>query len=252
MSLSIVLIGLLVGFLVGLTGVGGATLLTPILLVLGVNPSIAVGTDLFYNSITKFFGIIKHWQQKSINFQLVKYFSMGSVPSAAMAITFLHFYNTQDREAFIKHTLGYVLIAVSISMLFRIFFDEKMKLNAIQLKAIEEKRVLTVGLGALFGVIVGMTSIGAGSLFAVAMFYLYRVSAVELVGTDITHAFILVTVAGLLNASFGNVNYLLAGNLLIGSIPGVLLASGLSTKVPTRSIRTILGVVILISALEMI
>lgn len=177
---------------------------------------------------------------------------MGSVPSAAMAITFLHFYNTQDREAFIKHTLGYVLIAVSISMLFRIFFDEKMKLNAIQLKAIEEKRVLTVGLGALFGVIVGMTSIGAGSLFAVAMFYLYRVSAVELVGTDITHAFILVTVAGLLNASFGNVNYLLAGNLLIGSIPGVLLASGLSTKVPTRSIRTILGVVILISALEMI
>lgn len=243
--------GLLVGFLVGLTGVGGAALLTPVLLLIGVNPSIAVGTDLLYNSLTKFFGIIQHWRQKTINFHLVKYFSMGSVPSAVVAITFLHFYNIQEREAFIKHALGYVLIAVSLSILFQIFNNKKMEPNTIQLKDLEEKRVLTVALGVLFGFIVGLTSIGSGSLFAVAMFYLYRVSAVELVGTDIAHAFILVTIAGLLNASFGNVNFLLAGNLLIGSIPGVLLGSGLSAKVPTRSIRTIMAVVILISGLKM-
>lgn len=252
MSLSIVFMGLLVGFLVGLTGVGGAALLTPILLLIGVNPTIAVGTDLFYNSITKFFGVIQHWRQKSINFLLVKYFSIGSVPSAVLAITVLHFSNIQEREVFIKHTLGYVLIAVSLSIIFQLFFASKLKPNTIQLKAIKEKRALTIGLGAVFGFLVGLTSIGAGSLFAVAMFFLYRVSAVELVGTDIAHAFILVTVAGLLNVGFGNVNFLLAGNLLIGSIPGVLLGSSLSAKVPAKSIRTIMAVVILISGLKMI
>jgi len=252
MSLSIVLMGLLVGFLVGLTGVGGAALLTPILLFIGVNPSIAVGTDLFYNSITKFFGVIQHWRQKSINFKLVKYFSIGSVPSAVLAITVLYFSNIQERESFMKHTLGYVLIAVSLSILFQLFFASKVKPNKIQLKSIEEKRGLTIGLGVVFGFLVGLTSIGAGSLFAVAMFFLYRVSAVELVGTDIAHAFILVTVAGLLNVGFGNVNFLLAGNLLIGSIPGVLLGSSFSAKVPAKSIRTIMAVVILISGLKMI
>lgn len=252
MRSSIVLMGLLVGFLVGLTGVGGAALLTPILLLIGVNPSIAVGTDLFYNSITKLFGIIQHWRQKSINFKLVKYFSFGSIPSAVLAIILLHFYDIQAREALIKHALGYVLMAVSISILFQLFFASKFKPNTIQLKAIEEKRALTIGLGAVFGFIVGLTSIGAGSLFAVAMFFLYRVSAAELVGTDIAHAFLLVTVAGLLNVSFGNVNFLLAGNLLIGSIPGVLIGSTLSAKVPGKSIRTIMAIAILISGFKMI
>lgn len=252
MSLSIVLMGLLVGFLVGLTGVGGAALLTPILMLIGVNPSIAVGTDLFYNSITKLFGIIQHWRQRSINFKLVKYFSIGSIPSAVLAIIFLHFYNIQAREALIKHALGYVLIAVSISILFQLFFAPKFKPNTIQLKAIEEKRGLTIGLGVIFGFIVGLTSIGAGSLFAVSMFFLYRVTAAELVGTDIAHAFLLVTVAGLLNVSFGNVNFLLAGNLLIGSIPGVLIGSTLSAKVPGKSIRTVMAIAILISGFKMI
>lgn len=252
MSLSIVLMGLLVGFLVGLTGVGGAALLTPILLLIGVSPSIAVGTDFFYNSITKFFGIIQHWRQKTINFKLVKYFSLGSIPSAVIAIILLHIYNIQESEAFIKHTLGYVLIAVSLSILFRIFYANNIRPIAIQLKAIEEKRALTVGLGVVFGFIVGLTSVGAGSLFAVAMFFFYRVSAAELVGTDIAHAFILVTVAGLLNAGLGNVNFLLAGNLLIGSIPGVLLGSSLSAKVPTKLIRSIMATVILISGLKMV
>lgn len=252
MSLSIVFMGFLVGFLVGLTGVGGATLLTPILMFIGINPSIAVGTDLFYNSITKLFGIIQHWRQKTINFKLVKYFSIGSLPSAAFAIIFLHYYNNQAREAIIKHTIGYVLILVSISILFQLFFTSKLKPNMFQSRDIEEKLVLTISLGAVFGFIVGLTSIGAGSLFAVAMFFLFRVSAVELVGTDIAHAFILVTVAGLLNVSFGNVNFPLAGNLLIGSIPGVLLGSRLSAIVPAKSIRSVMAITILISGFKMI
>ncbi len=242
--------GFLVGFLVGLTGVGGAALLTPVLVLIGVHPSIAIGTDLVYNSITKFFGVIQHWRQKTINFSLVKYFSFGSIPSAVIAIMFLHYSNFQNREGLIKETLGYVLIVVSLSMFIRIFFDKYLKSSSIQSKPLEQKLFLTILFGAVFGFIVGLTSIGSGSLFALAMFYFYRLSASEIVGTDIAHAFLLVSVAGILNVSYGNVNFLLVINLLIGSIPGVLLGSSLSAVVPTKPLRVIMAIVILISGLN--
>lgn len=99
---------------------------------------------------------------------------------------------------------------------------------------LNQKKGLTIGIGVVFGFIVGLTSIGSGSLFAIAMLYLFKLKTSELVGTDIAHAFLLVTVAGILNASFGSVDYMLTANLLTGSIPGVLLGSRLSTKVPDR------------------
>jgi uncharacterized membrane protein YfcA len=254
MSIGIAVMGLFVGFLVGLTGVGGAALLTPVLIMVGIHPSIAVGTDLVYNSITKLFGVVQHWKQKTINFKLTKYLAIGSVPSAVAAIGLLHLFESKyhNQEEIIHHALGYVLILVAIAILIKTFFDHKIRPNRWQLKPLEEKRGLTILMGAIFGFIVGLTSIGSGSLFALAMLYLYRLRASELVGTDIAHAFLLVTVAGLLHASAGTVNYSLVGNLLVGSIPGVLIGSTLSAKVPTKPLRAAVAVIVIFSGLKLI
>ncbi|ASS73388.1 sulfite exporter TauE/SafE family protein [Bacillus atrophaeus] len=254
MSISIIIMGLFVGTLVGLTGVGGAALLTPLLILLGINPSIAVGTDLVYNSITKLFGVASHWKQKTINLKLVKYLAIGSIPSASAAIGILHMFPAfhQHQEEIIKHALGYVMTLVALSIIFRVFLDKKLRPNRWQLKSLEDKRALTILIGVVFGFIVGLTSIGSGSLFAIAMLYLFKMKTSEIVGTDIAHAFLLVTVAGLLNASFGSVDYLLAANLLIGSIPGVLLGSHFSPKFSPRPLQFIMAAIILISGLKLI
>ncbi|WP_406590173.1 sulfite exporter TauE/SafE family protein [Bacillus atrophaeus] len=254
MSISIIIMGLFVGTLVGLTGVGGAALLTPLLILLGINPSIAVGTDLVYNSITKLFGVASHWKQKTINLKLVKYLAIGSIPSASAAIGILHMFPAfhQHQEEIIKHALGYVMTLVAISIIIRVFLDKKLRPNRWQLKSLEDKRALTILIGVVFGFIVGLTSIGSGSLFAIAMLYLFKMKTSEIVGTDIAHAFLLVTVAGLLNASFGSVDYLLAANLLIGSIPGVLLGSHFSPKFSPRPLQFIMAAIILISGLKLI
>jgi uncharacterized membrane protein YfcA len=248
------IMGLAVGVLVGLTGVGGAALLTPLLIALGINPSIAVGTDLVYNSITKLFGVAQHWKQRTIDFKMVKYLALGSIPSAMIAIGTLHFFPTfhQYQEEIIKHALGYVMTLVAISIIIRVFFDKKIRPNRWQMLPFEKKHALTILIGVIFGFIVGLTSIGSGSLFAIAMLYLYRMKTSDLVGTDIAHAFLLVTVAGILNASFGNVDYMLTANLLIGSIPGVLVGSKLSTKVAAKPLQAVMATVILISGLKLI
>lgn len=254
MSVGIAMMGLLVGLLVGLTGVGAASLLTPILLLIGIHPSLAVGTDLVYNSITKLFGVVQHWRQKTINFKFVKYLSSGSIPGAIVAIVGLHVLGNvyHNEENIIQHALGYVLVLASIGTLIRVLFDKKLRPNRWQMKPLEEKKVLTVLIGFTFGFLVGLTSIGSGSLFALAMLYLYKINGPELVGTDIAHAFFLATVSGALNVGFGHVNFALAGNLLIGSIPGVLIGSSLAVKVPSKPLRVVMSVLILISGLKLI
>ncbi|MHA4412067.1 sulfite exporter TauE/SafE family protein [Bacillus cereus] len=254
MSISIIMMGLIIGGLVGATGIGGAALLTPFLLVLGISPSVAVGTDLVYNSITKMFGISQHWKQKTINFRLVKYLAMGSVPSAVIAIISLHFLPIlhQNREGIIKYMLGYVLILAAISIIIKNLFYNEASQNFFQKRTIEQKKSLTIFIGIILGFIVGLTSVGSGSLFAIAMIFLYKLKSPELVGTDITHAFVLVTVASIININLGNVDYILLIQLLIGSIPGVILGSRLSTKIPVKPLQIILAVIICISGLKLI
>ena len=254
MSIGIIIMGLFIGFMVGLTGVGGAALLTPVLILLGINPAIAVGTDLAYNSITKLFGSIQHWKQKTINLKLMKYLAIGSIPSAICAVGLLHLFETffHNQEQIIKHALGYVLILVALATLMKTFMKKKLEWNRLQLKSVQEKKVLTIAIGAILGFIVGLTSIGSGSLFALAMMYLYRMSPSELVGTDIAHAFFLVTVAGIMHAGIGNVDYLLMINLLLGSIPGVVMGSTLSAKIPAKPLRAVMAVMILFSGLKLI
>lgn len=254
MSIGIIIMGMLVGFLVGLTGVGGAALLTPVLVLLGISPSIAVGTDLAYNSLTKLFGSLQHWRQKTVNLKLVKYLAVGSIPSAVCAVGILHVFDSffHNQDEVLKHALGYVLILVAVTTLVKTFMKEKFQWNRIQIKSLEEKKGLTIGIGVALGFIVGLTSIGSGSLFALAMLFLYKLTPSELVGTDIVHAFLLVTVAGLLHAGIGNVDYVLMFNLLVGSIPGVIIGSNLSSKFPAKPLRALLAIVILLSGITLI
>ncbi|USK99697.1 sulfite exporter TauE/SafE family protein [Bacillus tropicus] len=254
MGISIMLMGLIIGTIVGGTGIGGTALLTPFLLALGINPSIAVGTDLVYNTITKMFGISQHWKQKTINFRLVKYLAIGSIPSAVIAISTIQFLPIfyQNREGIIKYIIGYVLIVAAISILIKNFFYNESIPNVFQKKALEQKKYLTIFVGGVLGFIVGLTSIGSGSLFAIVIIYLYQLKPPELVGTDIAHAFLLVTVASIININLGNVDYNLVINLLIGSIPGVIIGSKLSTKIPIKPLQILLAIIICISGLKLI
>lgn len=259
MEWEISLLGLLVGLLVGMTGVGGAALLTPLLVLIGVNPSIAVGTDLFYNSVTKLFGTVQHWRQRTINKPLVRYLAYGSIPGAILSVVLLKVFESffDGSESLMKHTLGIVLIIASLATLVKPLLKNKDKGPAKEYAdengtVSAQKKKLTIMVGFILGFIVGMTSIGSGSLFALAMLYLFRLKASEIVGTDIAHAFLLVTVAGILHASFGNVDFVLAGQLLIGSVPGVLLGSFASSKLPPAPLRTAMAGIILISGLKLI
>lgn len=254
MSISIIMMGFIIGGLIGVTGIGGAALLTPFLLTLGISPSVAVGTDLVYNSITKMFGISQHWKQKTINFKLVKYLAIGSLPSAIIAVIIIHFLPIfhDNREGIIKYILGYVLILAAISIFIKTFFYNESTQSFFQKQTMVQKKNLTILIGAILGFIVGLTSVGSGSLFAIAMIYLYRLKPSELVGTDITHAFLLVTVASILNMNLGNVDYLLLIHLLIGSIPGVILGSKFSTKIPVKPLQIFLAIIIGVSGLKLV
>ncbi|WP_438446630.1 sulfite exporter TauE/SafE family protein [Gorillibacterium sp. sgz5001074] len=255
MGWEISLLGLLVGLLVGLTGVGGAALLTPLLVLIGINPSIAVGTDLFYNSITKLFGTVQHWRQRTVNKTLVRYLAYGSIPGAISAVLILKAFDSvfHSSESFTKHALGVVLIIASVATLVKPLLKLKEKKSGeVEEHVVADKKILTVTVGFVLGFIVGLTSIGSGSLFALAMLYLFRLKTSEIVGTDIAHAFLLVTVAGIMHASFGNVDFALAGRLLIGSVPGVLIGSVLSAKLPPTPLRTAMAGIILISGLKLI
>lgn len=253
MEWSIALMGLFVGLLVGMTGVGGAALLTPLLILLNISPTVAVATDLFYNSITKLFGSIQHYRQKTIDFKLVKLLAIGSIPGALIAILFMELYPPLHdiQETVVKHMLGIVLIVVALASIAKVWFS-KLEENRWQAKPLMEKRALTITIGIFLGFIVGMTSIGSGSLFALAMMFFYRLGAAKLVGTDIVHAFFLVTAAGIVHAGFGNIDYGLAFNLLIGSVPGVIVGSSLSAKLPSKPLRTVMAAIILISGLKLI
>lgn len=247
--------GLLVGLFVGLTGVGAASLLTPLLLLMGIPPTVAVGSDLVYNSVTKLFGIAQHARQKTIDWRITRTLACGSLPGAFLAFCLVHEFAAWhiNPEHALKSILGYVLILVALATLGRLFFERRWKAKRA---AEQEKPVLrpaiTILVGFVLGFMVGLTSIGSGAMFAVALLFLYQLTPARLVGTDIAHAFLLAAFAGLLSIGAHHVDYLLVGNLLIGSIPGVLVGSTLSAKVPGKPLRAVVSVLVLISGLRLI
>ena len=241
-----IIAGFVVGLLVGLTGVGGGSLMTPILLIFfNVKAAVAVGTDLLYASVTKSVGIFAHGKLGNIDWKMVRLLACGSVPASIITLLYLKNMDIASDSAVadIKFRLGIALLLTSVSVIFR---NQLAKLSKTG-HWINPKYVpsLTVVLGAILGFLVTLTSVGAGALGVTALLILYpKVNITKIVGSDVAHAVPLTLVAGLGHASLGTVDYTLLGTLLIGSIPGIWIGSHLSSKVAEHWIRVLLALIL--------
>jgi len=250
--------GFVVGALVGLTGVGGGSLMAPMLIIIfGAAPNVAVGTDLWFACVTKMVGASIHGNNGTIDKQIVLRLLCGSVPAAVSTLIWLRATGTsQSHNQLMFRTLGITLLLTSIAPLFRNrihAFGQRMRGS----RPIEFKRTqpaLTVVAGAILGFLVTFTSVGAGALGAVMLLYLYpfRLNASTLVGTDIAHAIPLTALAGIGHLLLGNVNGELLVALLIGSIPGIVLGSIASTRAPDKIVRSAICVMLAIVGAKMI
>lgn len=253
-----VLAGFGVGLLVGLTGVGGGSLMAPILLlVFGVAPAAAVGTDLWFAAITKVFGAWIHGKKGSIDWEVLRRLFMGSIPAALLTMLWLYL---GDSDTFFsewtKKAVGIVLVVTAVAAIFRaqiLEFGRRRRLGSPEtFKRIQPG--LTVVGGAIIGCLVTLTSIGAGALGAVILLYLYplRMKPLTLVGTDIVHAIPLTVLAGSGHLLMGNVQVDLLGGLLVGSIPGIILGSLGASRAPQKLLRTLITIVLTLVGIKMI
>ena len=248
-QIGLVIAGLVVGFIVGLTGVGGGSLMTPILLYFGIPPTTAVGTDLLYAAFTKTGGIFVHHKKKNINWSITGWLSLGSVPAALLTLWILHSIkaDTTAMNAIIKYNLGWALLFTSVAIIFKkqiLAFSQKHSGDKFH-KESKTQNVLTIAIGIMLGAVVTLTSIGAGALGTVTLFFLYPLLPTpKLVGTEIAHAVPLTLVAGIGHASMGNLDFGLLGQLLIGSLPGIYVGSMLSGKVPDLFLRNAIAIML--------
>jgi uncharacterized membrane protein YfcA len=237
--------GFTVGFIVGLTGVGGGSLMTPLLvLVFGIVPATAVGTDLLYAAITKMGGVWVHGRRSNVNWRIVGLLASGSLPASLATVWALKKYavETASFNSLITTTLGFALILTALVLIFREQLQKFVKHHAGELWHERHPLAATVATGLLLGVLVTISSVGAGALGVAALTFLYpRLSAVKIVGTDIAHAVPLTAVAGLGHMALGTVDLMLLASLILGSLPGIYLGSHLSVKIPERVLRQILA-----------
>lgn len=235
------------GILIGLTGIGGAALMTPFLIVvLGANPGVAVGTDLVYSMFTKGIGSWLHWKQGHVDLRLVGTLASASLPSAALgtfAMTSLD--RSLHGDARLKAVIGVVLLVVAAVSMLR-YRNLVVPIDGIRLT------VATLAYAAVAGFLVGLTSIGSGSLILPLIVILNRLPVVRAVGTDIFHALILVAFSASLHASTGAVNWGAIPWLLAGSIPGVIIGSRLAPRLPERTLHLVILAVLLISAFKLL
>jgi uncharacterized membrane protein YfcA len=256
-NIELSLIGLLIGTLVGLTGVGGGVLMTPILIiVMGIPPSVAIGTDLFYAAITKIVGAAQHWNLKTVDVGIAASLATGSIPAVLIGTWLVKIIKESGGDAaenILSQILAAALIVVALVMLSR------MVIGRLSTKPHNEtpisrsrQKLFTVVLGFASGLLVGLTSIGAGSLIMLFLVMLYALPAKQLVGTDLFHAAILASIAALGHLLVGNVNLQVAGMLLVGSIPGVLIGSRISARVPESVLRFGIAVMLIVSGIRLI
>jgi uncharacterized membrane protein YfcA len=256
-QIGLVVAGLIVGLIVGLTGVGGGSLMTPILLWFGISPTTAVGTDLLYAAITKAGGVFVHNKKQNINWSITGWLSLGSIPAALLTLYILHVLDTDTTalNSVIKYSLGWALVFTSIAILFKkkiMVYSQRHAGDKFH-KESRTQNFLTVAIGVLLGVTVTLTSIGAGALGTVTLFFLYPLLPTNrLVGTEIAHAVPLTLVAGLGHASMGNLDMVLLGQLLMGSLPGIYIGSMLSGKVPDLFLRNALAIMLFFVGFKLI
>lgn len=248
----IVLGSAVVGLLVGLTGAGGGALMTPMLILLfGVSPSSAISSDLVAAVLMRPFGAAVHMRKGTVNFRLVGWLVLGSVPMAFVGAYLLHLLGTQSQDL-VETVLGTALLVGAAAMVLRYVLDWRTGQQRLaKVSEINTRPLPTIAVGMIGGVIVGMTSVGSGSLMIVMLLFLYpALSAGQLVGTDLTQAVPLTLAAALGALAFGHVQFAVTTSLVIGSIPAVLIGSFLSSRAPDRYIRPAITFVIFASGLK--
>ena len=252
-GLAFSLAGLVVGTAVGATGVGGGSLMTPILILFyGISPAVAVGTDLLYASISKAFGVVLHGRRGTVDWKIVGWMSAGSVPAALITLLFLREHTATDSaDALIKLTLA---VAVILTATFALLQEPLLRL----IKRGERpghrgfvernQRVLTVICGVLIGALVTISSVGAGVIGMMLLLILYPAHApIRLVGSDLAHAVLITGIAGLGHAGLGTVNYSMLGWLLLGAMPGIWIGTRVAFRLNDKTLkRAISGLLIFI------
>jgi len=250
----VIAFGLGVGILIGLTGIGGGSLMTPLLVLFaGVPPVVAIGTDLAYGAVTKTLGGWRHWRRGTVDLGVSKWLAVGSVPGALVGVWLLDQLLAAYGKSFQPVLLGSIAIAlviVALTILGRALFMPK--LVARERHAVAQTRrtkITAVSIGAVLGLILGVTSVGSGALIGLALILVFQLTPHRVVGTDVFHAAILLWAAGIAHFVSGNVDFLLMGTILLGSLPGVVIGTQLIGHVSATFLRPTLGCVLLASAL---
>lgn len=247
------ILGAAVGFIVGITGVGGGSLMTPILLATGIPPHIAVGTDLLYAAVTKGGGAISSHRNRHIEWSVVRALALGSVPACLITVGVLHFYPV-DYGALLKPTLGIMLILTALVILGRYVMVDHLrqflKLKKSEKSAGSAQRPVSWRVTLLFGIFIGvmvtLTSVGAGAICSAVLLILFPLlSSRIIVGTDIAHAVPLTLLAGLGHWYLGNVDWLLLFGLLLGSLPAIHFGVQVGTLIPDKIMRAALSLILL-------
>jgi len=253
---ALIAFGLGVGVLVGMTGIGGGSLMTPMLiLVFGVTPITAIGTDLAYAAVTKTVGGYKHWRQRTVDVRLSSWMALGSVPAAIAGVAVLGLledWANRDFDDLLLTVLAAALLLTGAATLVRAFLKSMHERERDTIAMEPRHKVAAVALGVGVGFVLGVTSAGSGALIAVGLILLFRLSPTRVVGTDVFHAAILLWAAGLAHLIAGNVDFGLVGNILLGSVPGVWLGSHWSVRVDPAVLRTTLAVVLIGAGLALL
>lgn len=239
----------LVGIVVGLTGIGGASLITPMLIfVFQVPASVAVSSDVVSATLMKVVGGVQHWRQQTLDPQIVKWLTLGSVPGALAGVGVLHEMRqseTLDLDAALLKAIGIMILLVTLAALAQLLLlafapeFESPSFPKLDLET-DSGRALTMGIGAILGCLVGLTSVSSGSMFALALMAFFQLDTRKLVGTDISQAAILLSFTSLGHLSLGTVNWGLVAPIWLGSVPGVLLGAQLCQQVPQRALRLVI------------
>ncbi|HUW25970.1 MAG TPA: sulfite exporter TauE/SafE family protein [Gallionella sp.] len=249
--------GFLVGLIVGITGVGGGSLMTPLLvLVFGISPVTAVGTDLLYASLTKSLGGWVHARRGSVDWKIVRLLGLGSLPAAVITIALLKHLALDEKvlHSLVTGVLSVALLLTAAALLLKDWIKKLARRRDGTVYELHHRYLpaATITTGIVVGVLVTISSIGAGVLGTVALLFLYpRMPAVKVVGTDIVHAVPLTALAGMGHMALGTVDTVLLAGLLLGSLPGIYIGSHLSAMVPEKVLRPLLATMLLIIGARM-
>jgi uncharacterized protein len=256
MDPALVIFGFGIGLLVGMTGMGGASLMTPLLiLVFGISPVTAIGTDIFYAAVTKTVGGYQHLKLKTVHRGIAFWLAVGSVPSAIAGVWVIELLQRsygEDLDKLVLGMLGGALLVVGLATLLRSVFFKDVIAERSAMHLYRRHIIAAIVTGIVTGFVIGLTSAGSGTLIAIALIAIFRLTPQRVVGTDVFHAAVLLWAAGMAHWVGGNVDFALAGNILLGSIPGVILGTNLSVKAPQAFLRRALAVVLIASGVTLI